>query len=165
MPRFPTALYGLACAMLAGVVTAQACATPHEAALFNVAGLKSELMVTAISCNDDAEYNSFVTRFRAVLLADDQGLTSYFVHTYGRAGQAQHDAYITNIANQMSQVGVAEGTEFCHRHLVLFAEVLALGSPAQLEAFAASRGYVEPVAPAPCTVTASDPPPVLQKQR
>jgi hypothetical protein len=164
MLRLLAALYGLAAAVLIGVPVARACATPHEAAMFDVAGLKSELMVTALSCNADAQYNAFVTRFQAVLVADDQELNGYFLHTYGRAGQAAHDAYITNVANKMSEVGVNEGTEFCHRHLALFPMVLGLESPADLALFAASRGYVEPIAPARCTITVSDPSRVAEQR-
>ncbi len=157
MPRLLAAIYGLAATTLLGVSVAMACATPDEAAMFDVAGLKSELMVTALTCNADSQYDAFVMRFKAVLLQDDEQLLVYFEHTYGRAGQTAHDSYITNVANKMSEVGVAEGTDFCQHHLVLFPEVLALASPAQLALFAASRGYVEPVAPPRCTMLANDP--------
>jgi hypothetical protein len=69
-----------------------------------------------------------------------------------------HDAYVTNVANKMSEVGIAEGNGFCRRHLAVFAEALALASPSELAMFAASRGYVQPVAPEGCTVLAADPP-------
>jgi len=157
MSRLLAGIYGLAATTLLGVSVAMACATPDEAAMFDVAGLKSELMVTALTCNADAQYDSFVMRFKAVLLQDDEQLVVYFEHTYGRAGQSAHDAYITNVANKMSEVGVAEGTGFCQNHMVLFPEVLALSNPSQLALFAASRGYVEPVAPPLCTMLAADP--------
>lgn len=158
MSRLLATISTLAATTLLGVSAAMACATPDEAAMFDVAGLKSELMVTALTCNADAQYDAFVTRFKPVLLQDDQELQTYFRHTYGRAGQTAHDAYITNVANKMSEVGVAEGTGFCQHHLVLFPEVLALSTPSQLDLFAASRGYLEPVAPPRCTMLARDPP-------
>lgn len=159
MSGLPSAIVGLAATTLLGVSVAMACATRDEAAMFDVAGLKSELMVTALTCNADSQYDAFVNRFKPVLLQDDRQLGLYFQHTYGRAGQTAHDAYITNVANGMSEIGVAEGTSFCQQHLVLFPEVLALGSPAQLALFAASRGYIEPVAPPRCTMVATDPRP------
>jgi len=157
MSRLLAAAYGLVAGTLFGISVAMACATPHEAAMFDVAGLKSELMVTALTCDADAQYDAFVQRFRTILLADDQELAGYFLHIYGRAGQAAHDAYITNVANRMSEVGVSEGTDFCRHHLILFPEVLALGSPAKLALFAATRGYVEPIAPPSCAIIAADP--------
>lgn len=159
MSKWLAAAYGLAATTFLGITVAAACATPDEAAIFDVAGLKSELMVTALACNADTQYNAFVSRFKSVLLSDDQQLQLYFQHTYGRAGQTAHDAYITNVANKMSEVGVAEGTGFCAHHLVLFPQVLALSNPSQLALFAASRGYVEPVAPPRCTMVATDPRP------
>ncbi|HTU54122.1 MAG TPA: hypothetical protein VMF62_09140 [Acetobacteraceae bacterium] len=158
MPRLLAALYGSAALVLAGTPVALACATPSEQAMFDVAGLKSELMVTALSCDADSQYNAFVVRYQGILQADDSELQTYFVHTYGRAGQAMHDAYVTNVANKMSEVGIAEGNGFCRRHLAVFAEALALASPSELAMFAASRGYVQPVAPEGCTVLAADPP-------
>lgn len=158
MSNWLAAAYGLVATTFLGVSVAMACATSDEAAMFDVAGLKSELMVTALTCNADSKYDAFVSRFRSVLLSDDKALEIYFEHTYGRAGQTAHDAYITNVANKMSEIGVSEGTNFCQHHMVLFPEVLALSSPSQLALFAASRGYVEPVAPPRCTMMAKDPP-------
>jgi hypothetical protein len=157
MPRLLAALYGSAAVIFIGAVAASpgalACATPQQLAMFDVAGLKSELMVTTLSCNADSQYNAFITRYRAILQADDSALQSYFVRAYGRAGQAQHDAYITNIANKMSEIAVAEGTNFCRHHLAVFAEALALDHTDNLALLAASRGYVEPIAPESCTTT------------
>lgn len=165
MPRPASLLYCVLCAMLAGAPAAFACATPQEAQMFDVAGLKSELMVTAISCNADSQYNAFVTRFRPELLADDHELGAYFRHKYGRAGQAAHDSYTTNIANKMSEKGVAQGTEFCRRHLALFSEVLGLKDVSELRLFAVSRGYLEPVAPARCRMAGSARAEVATRQR
>ncbi len=144
------ALVGAAAGIVAGASGALACATPTQTAMFDIAGLKSELMVTTLSCNADSEYNAFITRYRALLQADDAALQHYFVRTFGGGGQAAHDAYITTVANKMSEIAVAEGNNFCRRHLVLFSEVLALDRTDSLALFAASRGYVEPIAPASC---------------
>ncbi|HUC18437.1 MAG TPA: hypothetical protein VMA37_12220 [Acetobacteraceae bacterium] len=150
------ALAGVFAGALAGAPGAFACATPQQEAMFDVAGLKSELMVTALSCNADSQYNAFITRYQVLLRADDSELQTYFVRAYGsNAGQSAHDTYITTVANKMSEIGIAEGTDFCRRHLAVFAEALALASPGDLALFAASRGYVQPVAPESCTTTAS----------
>ncbi len=157
MSNWLAAIYTLVASTFLGMSVAVACATSHETAMFDVAGLKSELMVTALTCNADSQYNAFVSRFRTILLVDDRELQGYFQHTYGGAGQAAHDAYITNVANKMSELGVSEGNDFCRRHLVLFSEVLGLDRVADLALFAASRGYVEPIAPPSCTMIAADP--------
>ncbi|HUA78490.1 MAG TPA: hypothetical protein VMA86_12545 [Acetobacteraceae bacterium] len=157
MPRLLAALYGSAAMAFVGLVAgtsgAMACGTPQQEAMFDVAGLKSELMVTTLSCNADAQYNAFITRYQSILQADDAALQNYFVHTYGRAGQAAHDAYITTIANKMSEIAVAEGNNFCRNHLAIFSEALALDQKNDLALFAASRGYVEPIAPESCGET------------
>lgn len=165
MSRSVGLLYCLLSLMFAGVPAAFACTSPREAQMFDVAGLKSELMVTAIACNADSEYNTFVTRFRSELLADDQQLGAYFQQRYGRASQAAHDAYTTNVANKMSEVGVKQGTDFCLRHLALFSEVLRLRSVSDLRLFAMSRGYVDPVAPERCRMAGSRHAEVAERQR
>jgi len=159
------ALAGVFAGALAGAPGVFACATPQQEAMFDVAGLKSELMVTALSCNADSQYNAFITRYQTLLRADDSELQSYFVRAYGNAGQSAHDAYITTVANKMSEIGIAEGTDFCRRHLAVFAEALALASPNDLALFAASRGYIAPVAPESCTTTASVDPRALTAER
>lgn len=151
--------------LFAGAPVAFACTSPREAQMFDVAGLKSELMVTAIACNADSEYNAFVRRFRTELLADDQQLDAYFRARYGRSSQAAHDAYTTNIANKMSETGVSQGTDFCLRHIALFSEVLRLRDISDLRLFAVSRGYVDPVAPERCRMAGSQGAEVAERQR
>lgn len=165
MSRSAGLFYCLLSLMFAGAPAAFACATPREAQMFDVAGLKSELMVTAIACNADSEYNAFVTRFKPELLADDEQLGTYFRQRYGRASQAAHDAYTTNVANKMSESGVKQGTDFCLRHLALFSEVLRLRSVSDLRLFAMSRGYVDPVAPERCRMVESKHAEVAERQR
>ena len=48
----------------AGIAAAKPCAKPADVTAFDVAGLKSKLMVTALTCNQQDRYNDFVQRFR-----------------------------------------------------------------------------------------------------
>ena len=67
---------------------------------FDIAGLKSKLMVTALTCNQQDRYNEFVLRFRGDLMAQERALQAYFARKFG-GGRAQHehDDYITSLAN------------------------------------------------------------------
>ncbi|MEE8659694.1 hypothetical protein [Sorlinia euscelidii] len=46
-------------------------------------GLKSELMVTALSCSAQDRYNAFVTKFRPKLAEEEGRLDRYFRSNYG----------------------------------------------------------------------------------
>jgi hypothetical protein len=142
----------LAQAALAPAALAEPCARPTEKQAFDVAGLKSELMVIAIACQAQDRYNGFVARFRRDLLADERALSGYFARTAGRAARQKHDDYITGLANAQSQEGVRQGTLFCPQRLPLFDEVMALKDGKDLSAYAAARAPAQPIEVTVCPV-------------
>lgn len=144
-------------ALALGANTASACALPAEKTAFDIAWVRSDMMLTALSCNVDQKYNAFINRFRPVLIADDEAVTGYFRRIYG-AGVAQswHDRYVTSLANTQSEISVAEGNQFCARHIIQLDEVLHLRSTAQLAILAAGLAYAQPIPLAPCDASAGD---------
>ena len=130
---------------------APACARPTEKAAFAVAGLKSQLMVTAISCQANEKYNQFVTRFRPDLVGDEKSLNGYFARAYGRNAQKAHDDYITALANGQSQLGIQAGTDFCRAYMGMFDDVLALKSNADLPTLAATKPIQQALAVDDCS--------------
>ena len=114
----------------------------HEA--FNVQGLKSELMVTALSCHAQKRYNNFVAQFRDILLSEDRTLNSYFRSVYGRNAQRKHDAYITQLANVQSEQGLQAGTIFCLQRMPMFDETKVLTNGEELSAYAEAKDVTQP---------------------
>jgi len=133
---------GLLCA---GVASAQPCARPADVTAFDIASLKSKLMVTALTCNEQDRYNAFVQRFRADLVAHERNLHAYFARAFGGRAQSEHDNYITSLANTHSERGIQQGTLYCQQNVGLFEEVLALTKGAELPALAASKQLVQPM--------------------
>ena len=41
------------------------CMSPADRAAFDVQALRSEMMVLATGCSDDAQYNAFITRYQS----------------------------------------------------------------------------------------------------
>ena len=119
------------------------CVRDADRMVLDIAALKSQLMVTALSCGARDQYNSFVQRYRTELRMNEQALSSYFKRNYGRRGQQEQDGYITDLANAQSQTGIKQGTLFCQRNAALFDEVLTL-SKSNLAAFAGSRNLTQP---------------------
>jgi len=134
----------------AGIATAETCARPADVTAFDIAGLKSKLMVTALTCNQQDRYNDFVQRFRSDLMTQEKALHAYFARAYGGRAQYQHDDYITNLANTQSQSGIRQGTLFCQQNISLFSEVLTLAKGGDLASYAASKAFPQPIQVAAC---------------
>lgn len=133
------------------MAVAQSCARPADKAAFDVAGLKSQLMVTAITCEATERYNAFVTRYRPDLVAQEKVLTAYFTRSFGRKAQAQHDGYITSLANSQSQSGLKSGTAFCERNMSMFDNVMKMHGGADLTDFATAKAPIQPIELVACT--------------
>lgn len=111
---------------------------------FDVEGLKSELMVTALSCHQQDRYNAFVGKFRSDLTEQERALDAYFASSYGRGAQREHDDYITQLANVQSERGLKAGTQFCDQRVSMFDEVLALDNASDLGSYAEAKDIVQP---------------------
>lgn len=112
------------------------CLTPRERGMFEVQALRSEAMVLATGCSDDAAYNAFIERYRPELMANEHEIDAWFKRRYGRRGQTVHDAFITDLADAHSLEGSRLGNQFCPRNQVIFHEVMALPSTSELGPFA-----------------------------
>jgi len=134
------------------VAEAGACARPADLNAFNVAALKSRLMVTALTCNAREKYNDFVTRYRTDLVRQEKALDGYFGRAYGRNARQQHDQYTTLLANSESEIGEQQGTLFCAHNVGLFDQALALHDGAALPGFAAAQAIPQPTTLTPCPV-------------
>ena len=109
---------------------------------FEVQALRSQLMVLATGCHDDDRYNAFMRRYQSDLQANERAINAYFQHRYGRAGQTEHDRFVTDLANAISRKGSQLGGDFCPRDGLIFNEVLALESVGELGDFAAGKNLV-----------------------
>jgi hypothetical protein len=143
---------GLCACILAGIGAASAaepCARPVDRTAFDIAGLKSKLMVTAITCSQQDQYNQFVQRFRTDLVTYERNLHGYFARVFGGRAQREHDDYITSLANTQSE-SIRQGTLFCQQNTGIFTEVLALAKGSDLPAYAASKAFPQPVSLTAC---------------
>lgn len=148
----------VAVGLLTSNLAAAQCAKTVEKTAFDVTGLKSQLMVTAISCHAQDRYNAFVMRFRSDLVSFEKSLNSYFGRTFGRRATQEHDDYITSLANTQSENGLKRGTLFCQENISLFDEVMVLKSNTDLPTYAASKSLIQPIS----LVTCPDPVPTTK---
>jgi hypothetical protein len=142
-------LGGLA-AIAAGPAIAQSCMPAAEANAFHVRTLQSQLMVTAITCQRDADYNAFVRKYQRDLHNAYLGVQGHYRRTAGGSAQRDLDQYITTLANAQSQDGLRAGTHFCPLNTPLFQLAMAKSDLAGLAEFAVERNLVNPVAVNAC---------------
>lgn len=146
----------------AGIAAAQPCAKPADVTAFDIASLKSKLMVTALTCSQQDRYNDFVVKYRGDLVTHERALKSYFTRAYGGGrAQREHDDYITSLANTLSQSGIRQGTLFCQKNVKIFSEVMSLTKGSDLVSYAANQQLPQPMEvtacpAAPRTVQASN---------
>jgi hypothetical protein len=110
--------------------------------MFEVQALRSELMVLATGCHYDDQYNAFIRRYQSDLQANERAVSAYFARHYGRAGQTEHDRFVTELANAKSRQGTELGGDFCPRNGLIFKEVLSLASASELPEFAAGKDII-----------------------
>jgi len=142
MRRVVSAVVALTMLSAQPVLAQQQCTSLSDQSAFEVQALRSELMVLATGCHNDDSYNAFIRRFQADLQGNERAINAYFQHRYGRAGQAEHDRFVTDLANAISRQGSDLGGDFCPRNGLIFQEVLALPSASQLADFAAGKNLV-----------------------
>ena len=142
-------------ALLAGPARAAPCPlTPADLDLVDVQALISELALHAKTCGTEARYNGFVARYKPQLAAQAAGVDAYFARVGGARAQAEHDVFITNLANAQSTAAETMGTDFCPRDAPMFDEVMALDDGGELAAYAAGKNLVPASALPDCTVAA-----------
>jgi hypothetical protein len=124
------------------VLAQRQCTSAADQSAFEVQALRSELMVVATGCHDDKRYNAFIRRFQGDLQANERAVKAYFQHRYGRSAETEHDRFVTDLANAISTQGSEIGGDFCPRNGMIFNEVLALTSSAELPDFAAGKNLV-----------------------
>jgi hypothetical protein len=102
---------------------------------FNVIALKSALMVAALTCNQQDQYDQFMTTFQPHVLAEQHVMDAYFKRGSGYYGQAKEDDFVTLLANNQSVGGIGQGAVFCINNSAEFKAVLALKTPSDLDNF------------------------------
>ena len=118
------------------------CMTPADRATFDVQALRSEMMVLATGCSDDAQYNAFITRYQPELQANEREIDAWFKRKFGRHAQVEHDRFVTDLANAQSSAGTKQGSDFCPHNGMIFQEVMALRDATDLSPFAAGQNLV-----------------------
>jgi hypothetical protein len=116
---------------------------------FNVIGLKSALMVAALSCGQQDRYDQFMRAFQPHILADQHVMDAYFRRI---GGQTKEDQFVTLLANNQSVGGIDQGKIFCLNNQAEFDRVASFKTPEELDSFVTDQSPNPPVAAEPAPV-------------
>jgi hypothetical protein len=113
-------------ALLSAPIEAKQCATARDMSALNTRVLQTELMVAALSCEEQPRYNEFSRTFRAVLTDRANDLRSYFQKGYGGRGTTELNAFVTRMANDASRQSQLTADTYCSFASDLFDEILSV---------------------------------------
>jgi len=136
----------------------KACQTVAEENAERVRQLQTELMIAALKCrtSQDANlteaYNGFIRKHSNVLLTQSNVLQAYFKRQYGAGYLKRFDAYITQLANEVSRRSQTV-PQYCQSIRPLLASATEV-EPAKLPLFDGKLPAVQAVAQSSlCKVT------------
>ena len=151
MRNRPKTVVALATAvsLIAGQASAM-CVNNSERQAMSMRVLQTELMVAALTCGQQGEYNTFVRKFEGELVDRGKALRAAFQRMYGGQGQPRLDGFITRLANEASQRSIASRADFCPRAAELYNVVLNT-PPAGLAAVADGQPFSDAHGASECT--------------
>ena len=147
--------------------TAPLCVKPAEKMAFDVSALRTHLVLTAITCKTEDQYNAMVAKYKPDLAGSEKILNGYFSRAYGRSGQSRQDDYNTQLISAQSQLAGKAGSLFCRIYTPMYDEVMALPSGEALPAYAASKPIQQALVISECppqAAPAAKPAPAVKKK-
>jgi hypothetical protein len=108
---------------------AAVCIRPGDAAALNAKALQSELMVSALACEEVDRYNAWVRQFEREIVANGATLKHLFRQAYGSAAETRLGQFVTALANEAAMRSAVEKARFCAGTARVFDRVLIMTGP------------------------------------
>lgn len=121
---------GIVLGSAAPALAASGCASGPVAEALQVRALNSRLMVAALACEAQDDYNAFVERFDGVLARSGRKVADWFGPRGGR--RALND-YVTSLANKASLDSLGDRYAFCAGALSIMAKARTMDDAGLLE--------------------------------
>ena len=125
---------------MAEAARASVCLRPGEEAALQSKALQSELMVSALACDEAARYNAWARKFESELVASGATLKRIFRIAYGTAGDTRLGQFVTALANDAAGRSASQKTTFCAVTARVFERVLPMNAP-EFRAFVAGPEF------------------------
>lgn len=121
------------------------CLDNAERAAFDTAALHSDMMILALTCGQQDNYNTVVRRFMKEINGGQATLGEWFYRAYGTRAQTRMDDYNSQLANARSEAALRMGDGFCSEHTGFFADIMALSTDDDFNRFAATQRLAQPL--------------------
>jgi hypothetical protein len=123
---------------------AASCVTAKDEAALQTRLIQTELMVAALTCKKNPQYNEFVTRHQKELMKTHQTIRGFFKK---RGGEEALNAFFTRLANDSSKRSIANVKAFCETTADMFdgalsAEVSSFTNFAVVQPVSRLHGFV-----------------------
>lgn len=102
MFKISTAVFLLAL-LVVSQPASSACLMMKEAQAFDYQALQSSMMVGALSCNQQKEYNAVLKQHHHVFSESGNMMRSYFRRVYGDSSKGELNRFMTRLANRMQK--------------------------------------------------------------
>lgn len=79
------------------------CANKVEAQALDFAAIQSSMMVAALSCNQQSQYNKFIKKYKKEVSNGGAQVKSYFKRTYGAKYESRLNNFMTTLANKATK--------------------------------------------------------------
>ncbi|MCE3233006.1 MAG: hypothetical protein K0R98_1263 [Rickettsiaceae bacterium] len=90
------------------------CANKHEMEALDSRSLQTLLMVAALSCGKQKNYNEFMNQYKKEITSKTKDLEGYFKRTYKDKSKDQLNKFITALANAASKQSLSiDESRFC----------------------------------------------------
>ena len=111
--------------LLPTIVMASTCASPTEQSALNHRALQSQLMVSALACGQQDNYNQYMSKFKRHLTGQQATMQKYFKRVYTGSGKREMTSFLTALANESSVRSLqVDSDKYCSSSDKLFDKLL-----------------------------------------
>lgn len=103
------------------------CANKDEAKALDFTAIQSSMMVAALSCNQQTQYNKFIKKYRKEISSGGGHIKSYFKRTYGNKYEGKLNNFMTKLANKATKSSmVLDSDKYCEETSIALDNLLSI---------------------------------------
>jgi hypothetical protein len=103
------------------------CANKEEANALDFTAIQSSMMVAALSCNQQSQYNKFIKKYKKEVSNGGVQIKSYFKRTYGNKYESKLNNFMTKLANKATKSSmVSDSDTYCEESSAALNNLLSI---------------------------------------
>ncbi|MDB2414233.1 hypothetical protein N9W34_00500 [Rickettsiales bacterium] len=106
-------------------ISSFACAMQEESQALDFRALQSNMMVAALSCDQQKNYNRFMIKYKNNLITGSEDIKSYFKRKYGFSYERELNRFVTDLANKATQFSMNKNSDtYCQQVSAMFKDLI-----------------------------------------